>query len=410
MPENKDVHQESFIMTPAQIQELETKAYNKGQLDIIQKQVPGWAVPTQSETRIVDKKLKIGSIMQAVGNATLTRGGSESVAITWDAREGKKETTLDKGIQDIIKTKGLNATNLIEGGALIPDILINDFIDLLRPNCVIRQICPTPRPMPLGKLSIRRNTQDATAAWLTGETATISASTPQVALETMTAKKMGIIVPVSNDLLRYENEATMQLIQTAILKAAGILEDVTFIRGNGVLGSFKGIRYWTNSSNIFHETTAVTAATQRTDLVKLQTNLYSHNVPVTSGYYIMNPITLGGLRGQVNSLNMPAFPSLETGNTLLGFPVLTTTNIPSNLNVVGSSSNETEAYFVDADTLILAQTTTLMIEFFPNGVWSENGTLVSGISTDQSCYRLILEEDFMPRYDFGASIIDSVIW
>jgi len=95
--------------------------------------------------------------------------------------------------------------------------------------------------------------------------------------------------------------------------------------------------------------------------------------------------------------------------TLLGFRYETTTQIPNNL---GGGGNESEVYFVDFSSVIIAESSTLQVSVFEGGSFDDGtGNIVSGISTDQTLIRSIARHDLGCRQR-GAevSVIDEVTY
>jgi HK97 family phage major capsid protein len=98
---------------------------------------------------------------------------------------------------------------------------------------------------------------------------------------------------------------------------------------------------------------------------------------------------------------------MESGKTpmLYGYPVAITNNIPNNL-----TSSYSEVYFFDASTCLIGNGMRLSVEVFPNGTYYNGSSVVSGISTDETVIRALLEVDFVAKYDKGISVIHTVDW
>ncbi len=96
-----------------------------------------------------------------------------------------------------------------------------------------------------------------------------------------------------------------------------------------------------------------TAATNfRADVKSLFAPFFAANLSTAGGVWIMTQTQALSLSLMMNSLGQPVFPSVSpTGGTLLGYPVITSENIPSS---TGSPTEGFPIIFVIAPEVLLA--------------------------------------------------------
>lgn len=332
------------------------------------------------------------------------------------AKEAKKQTNdsinfdwNDSGFQKTGKNesviKALGISEVGTGGAWVPDDFASEIIPMLKPFSAVRSTGVRVEPLANGRRTYKRNTSGSTAYWVAAG-GTITSSSPGAGAYEMLTKKAGAIVGIQNELLRYGgNDLIFQTVQDDMLREVARLEDVAFLLGTGTNGAPKGILHWTASGNQFDSTgsSSPTTATRRADLVKAAGLPRRANVPVIDPAVFMNGRTYYDLLAAVDANSNPAFERYLLTGTLFGYRIVVTENISS--PVAGSY-----VIFADMGQAVIGQGLATQIEFFPNATWSEAGTITSGISTDQSAFRVLTESDFMLRYDTAASVINKVIW
>lgn len=303
------------------------------------------------------------------------------------------------------------ASTLSSGGFIIPENLMMSVIELLRPKAVIRSLNPTPAPLPNGQLNMPKLTGGATANYM-GENKPITPSKVKGGQVKATAKKLAMLVPISNDLLRFASIAADTMVRDDAVRAIAQAEDAAFIRGSGSVYSPKGLLNWALSSQTYAATAvggSLDLAHVFADLNKAITTLETANVAMDRCGWLLAPRTKGYLFALLNSQGIPVFRDEMLRGTILGYPFRRTTQIPTNLAapVAGSS----EIYFADFSDVVLAEVPTIAVETSIEATYDDgSGNLTSAFSNDQTVLRMIEEHDLVMRHQESIVVINGVTW
>lgn len=354
-------------------------------------------------------------------------GGGSDPEPSDKKEKGSKDTNVGAAIRFLAKAKGdydkasqfaeregylavskaLSASDFTDGGALLKAEMVDGIIPLLEAISVVRGMGVTVLPMK-GSLTLPFQTTGATAAYV-GENQAIAASQPSFGQLQLSDKKLAALVAVSNDLLRNAGPKVDALIQQDAAKKVALRQDLAFMRGIGSSGEPKGMELWADSANKFNANTTVTAATVTEELGRAVQKLEEANVLITKGGWLISPRTKKYLMtARDGNNNLIWEPEMKNG-TLMGFPFKVSTQIPNNL---GGSSIDSKVYFANFADLIIGENEDLIIDVFPGGTYdSGGGTMISGVSSDQTVVRVI------SLHDFGASfrgkeiaLIETVRW
>lgn len=324
-------------------------------------------------------KLQVGTFFRA-----LVAGGGDpakaaSIAKGWG------------GADSLVKALG--ESTIPGGGALVPDAFADQVIELLYARTVVRRMGAVLTPMPNGNLTLPRVASGSTAAYV-GENQNTDASEQTFDQVKMSAKKLMVHVPVSNDLLLDSSPRADSIVMNDMIKGAAVREDLAFIRGDGTQDTPTGIR---NLSNI--QTTAsagTTAVLVAQDLAAAQRSLLENNIPMTTPGWIMAPRTMLFLSDELlTTTGDLIYKEMTERGTLKGFPFATTTSVPINLG----GGDESELYLCDFDELMIGEATVqnMTVEVFPGGTYFDGVALQSGIARDQTVFALKMRHDFAGR-------------
>ena len=302
-----------------------------------------------------------------------------------------RAASIAKSWGDDYMAKSLNESVLDAGGALVPEEFMSEIIELLRAKAVVRSMGAMSVPMNRGSITMPFQSAAATAAYV-GELQNIPTSQPSFGQLTLSAKKLVSLVPISNDLIKDSSSNVDQIVRNDLVATMALREDIAFIRGNGASNTPKGMRHWALPANVF-AATGVTLADITNDLFTAMTNLENLNVPLSNAGWIFPPRTKSGIMRIRDGNGNFVFRDEMLRGTLMGFRYQTTTQIPTNL---GGGGNETEIYFADFSSLMIAESSALEISVYEGGAFSDGGNIVSGISSDQTVIKAL------SRHDFGA--------
>lgn len=307
--------------------------------------------------------------------------------------------------------RALEAGNLTAGGALLPDEFAAEIIELLRSRSVVRAAGARVLPMNMGSLTIRKQTAGSSASYV-GESTDITKTEPTTGQIVMTSKKLAAIVPISNDLLTFAaGDLADQFVRDDLVQEIATREDQAFIRDDGNSDTPKGMRYWAQAANV-QASAGVSAANVETDFKALLNDLETNDVRMINPVWFMNPRSKNHLitlrEGAGGNLVYPEIRGAagQPNGSILGLPVMTTTNIPVNLG----GGTETEVYLVDMADAIIGEATGIEIAVDSSASYVESGSLVSAFSRDETLMRAISRHDFAMRHAESVAVTTGVTW
>jgi HK97 family phage major capsid protein len=307
---------------------------------------------------------------------------------------------------DDVAYKALAATDATAGGFLIPEIMSADIIELLRPASAFRRLNPVIVPMNAGNLHIPKMAGGAAAGYI-GENQNLPKTQPTFGDIAATAKKLGALVPISNDLLRRADAGSETMVRNDLVAALAQRSDLAFIRDDGTAGTPKGLRYWVPSSNVLPANGTVNLVNVTTDLGLLMLALLNGNVRMLSPGWLMSPRTYIYLTTVRDGNGNFVFRQEMLGGSLWGFPFAFTTQIPINL---GGGSNESELYFADFADVVIAEATQILIDSSSEAAYHDGVQVVAAFSLDQTVIRAILEHDMVLRHAESVAVLTGVLW
>ena len=316
-------------------------------------------------------------------------------------------------LKDDVIVKALQESDFESGGALIPEQMAAEFIALLREESTVLALNPNIAPMPGGNLTLRKATAGATAYWV-GESEVITASQQSTGQVTLTSHTIAVLVPVTNKLLRHSDAVGFDsdaLILDDMMGATIEEVDTTLLRSPGSNARPKGLLYHVAASNKFAITHAAAAATLEeitADLATVQRLVEEAKIRVRRPGWIFAPRTKWHLYTIRDGNGNYAFKDEIGRGELFGSPFKSTSLVPRNL---GGTSDESEVYFADFARLIIGREGGMRTDTFDGGAYSVSGSVVSGISQDETVMRLMMEIDQQVRYDgYEIGVLTEVDW
>lgn len=296
------------------------------------------------------------------------------------------------------------------GGYLVPPAISQDVIELLYNQTAVRKLGAISLPMPNGNLTIPKVLTGSTAAYV-GENATSNATQGTVGVVQLSMKKLKADVPISNDLLKTSSSRVDALVQNDMVNAFRVAEDAYFLRGTGTGQSPKGIDAWIPTANPDHVIGAASADGSDltlviNDLYTLPMKLEESNIPFVKPGWVFSPRTKKFLMTVRDSVGGFYFKDEMLRGTLLGYPFVSTNQVPSTI-----SSNQSVIYFGDWNDAIIGEVDGIQIDVSDQAAYVDStGTLVSAFSLDQTIIRAIARHDFGVRRVESFAKLDTLTW
>jgi HK97 family phage major capsid protein len=384
---------------PAELLEVvqaQIAPYQKAQTDLVAQMLSARNEPPARE-----KGLAFARIVRALAAG---KTGQQPVA---DVLKGWGDEDLAKAVT--AQQKALAASVGSAGGFIVPEQFSTDIIPLRRAMTVVRGSGPREIPMPTGTVKIPKLASGATGGYI-GENVNAPVSQPSFGSITLTWKKLAVLVPVSNDLLRYSSPAADAVVRDDVVAGLAVTEDAVFLRSQGVNGEPTGLRYLAPPTNVLDANGTVSLANVSTDLGKAMLQLKNNNVPMIRPMFLLSPRSEFYLLTVQNSNGYFAFrDEMVTRRTIYGVPYKTTTSIPNTLTF-GAYTDASEVYLVDFDSIALGDSQRLTIDVSTEGAYMSGGVAVSAFSLDQTIVRAIAEHDLGARDANAICVLNGVRW
>lgn len=338
--------------------------------------------------------INVGDIAIAIAGA---RGDADRAA----------ETALKKGDErGKLLSKALATGSQVTGGALVPEDYVSQMIELLTPHTVVRSSQPITMPMPNGNLTMPRQVTASQATYI-GENQPIPVSQPGFGQIKLSWKKLAVLVPISNDLIRYSSPQASAVVQNDVLSAMARREDIAFLRGAGLADDPKGLLNWCPAGQKITSSGTLTLDAVTDELENLQLLLENANVPFTRPIWFFSPRTAKFLRSIRDASGHYAFRAEMATGKLNGFPFKTTTLIPSTL---GAGGDESEIYLVDMSQAVIGDSMRILIDTSTEAAYMDGATVVPTFSVDQTVVRALASHDFNMRHLEAVAVLDGVKW
>ena len=161
--------------------------------------------------------LKFGRMLRATALCRLEHGGNMAKIPNILA-----DLYGDKAMAEAVsKAPPMTSGDPAAGGFLGQETVASELIPLLRAATFLGQLGARPYPMPTDKVHVPRLETASSAGWI-GETKQIPASKPSVGRTSLSAKKLGAIVAISNDLLHDTSGQADAVVRDDLVKVTSI--------------------------------------------------------------------------------------------------------------------------------------------------------------------------------------------
>ena len=293
------------------------------------------------------------------------------------------------------------------GGALVPENVASDIIELLRPKSVVRTLGAQTVPLVNGNLTMPRLASGANSSYK-GENASQNAEGATLDDVKLAAKTQMSIVPMSNELIGQAGVRVEGIFLNDMINAISNRQDKAFLRDDGTSDTPTGFKAtavaggrvvaWSGTADL---------ATIDAYLDTLILGLMQSDSNMIMCGWALSPRSFMKLQGLRDGNNNKVYPEMANG-FLKGWPIKHTTNIPVNL---GAGTNESEIYFADWNDVIIGETDVYTIDFSREATYNDStGTLVSAYSRNQSVLRVVTGNDIGFRHLEGLQLGTEVTW
>lgn len=365
------------------------------------------SLPATVDTQKFTAAEKVGFLAVAVVKAKLDGGGTSPRA-AYKQLEDAGFTSLAKELADGVAQRALNAGSQAAGGVFVPDDVSNEIIDILRPRTTF--LLGGPRRMNLanGAIHIPAAASGATAYWR-GEGKPIQPSQPAFRDINLSAKLLGALVPITDQLLRWSRIDIRDWVERDMAQAMAQELDRAAYFGAGTVYEPQGIAAITGIGAITAATgTAPTVAAIEANASTAELNMLLTNLPMDAAAWVMSPRTLLFLQNLRDGNGNRYFPELQAAQPRWrNKPVFITTNVAIN---GGTGTDETKILLVNFNDAYFAESRQLMFAVSNEASYVKNGATVSAFQNELTLVRATTEVDVGLRYLQAVQVINGVRW
>ena len=362
-------------------------------------------VKTPAQVRSTEGHLKVGIVMAAA--AAVQQGHYDSVGKALD-ESGYGQIASELGVGGATVAKQLQATGGT-GGLAVPPSMASDLIEFLRPTTTFMQLGPRRVPMPNGTYTQAGGNTGGSASY--GPENSVPAYSEATLRDiNMSAKELKAKTAISNQLLEFGLPAIRGFVETDLRDVCSETMDLNLLLGDGVqsrplgLYNIPGIQ-----TKAGYASTTPTIAQVEADLRWLINSLSTRNVNMGTAKWTMSYQTFGYLQDMRDGNGNFYFPTLQMANpTLKGFPVLVTTNLPTNL---GGSSNESHLSLTAATHVLFGEQPGLKVKVSDTAAYTDaSGNLRSAAERNETVMFMFMRHDVCLRHLAAIAVLTAITW
>jgi HK97 family phage major capsid protein len=356
-------------------------------------------LPGNEMGRIERREMLVNHVGDIV-RATAAAKGNPAVAADIVRKRYKNERAAD------FLTRGLTEGVFADGGALVETQYSSDLIELLYPMAVVRALGARVIPMPLGNVTIPKVQAGVTGAYQ-GEIGKIATQQQALGQLSLSAKKLAVLIPVSNDLINDTSGRVNAIIVRDLGQGLSLREDLAFLRGDGQNNTPVGIRNAIPAGNVLAASSGLEASPTLAEVLnKLRAKVLGANVSGANLGWAFNADFEASLYGKLTTTGAYVYRDEMDAGRLMGYPFKRTTQIASNY-----STTLTEVYFGDWSEFVIGETDTIRVDTSTEGSYWDGSAWVSAFGTDQTLIRGIARHDGGVRHStaFAVATVGATI-
>jgi HK97 family phage major capsid protein len=216
-----------------------------------------------------------------------------------------------------------------------------------------------------------------------------------------------LLVPISNDLLRFNTEGADVIVRDDCVSSMSTREDQAFLRDGGTEFTPKGLINWVPTANKMNANGTVNLANVTSDLAAQILLLREAHCRFLRPAWFFAPRTEFYLLSVRDANGNFAYREEMLRGTLWGFPFASTTEMPTNL---GGGSDESEIILCDMSDVLLGESNTLEVMASDVAAYYDGSQVQAAFSLDQTVLRLIAHHDLQVRHEETLSLMEQVKW
>lgn len=368
---------------PMKVEDLISKAVDEKMAEVQRKyhigESAGAGIPKGAEQ--VDKSITAARYVKLLA----LHGGDMDKA----AKSAERMYPRDEVLNETFKAA--SATVPSEGGFLVPEILASELIMPLYNSLSVYQAGARRIPMPNGNMTIPRMDTGATVAYI-GENANAGKTQQVFGDVKLNARKLGALIPVSNDLLRSSSLAADMFIRDDLVNRMRIKMDYAALYGSGSEHEPSGLSKLLPSGQILGSSSTAFTADIPADLLG---KLWGANVPMIRPGWLINGQTYAYLLNLKITTGAYIYRDEMLGSkTLIGIPFY----ISNQVKWTDDTVDYVDIFVGDFSEFLIGEQMALQIESSREAAYYDGANTVSAFQRDQTVIRALSTHDFNIRH------------
>ena len=351
----------------------------------------GQALTGGSSVEMADPVLGDVMVPKEITAARFIKTSARGASSDRGAAFAKEMYPHDKLLAKAYNQKALGASIPSDGGITVPQILASEIIMPLYTKIGVTKLGGRRVPLPNGNMTLPRIDTSATVGWI-GENQPAGVSQQVTGDTKLNAKKLGVITPISNDLLRSADIAADQWVLDDIRNRMFVEMDRTTLYGLNTQYTPGGLATLLPSANIQGSSSTAFTTTLISTLYGL---LGQANVQMISPGIIINAVTESYLMNLTTSTGAFLFyQEMMQNKTIRGIPYA----VSNNASYTSGSPGYVDFFIGDWSEFIVGTQGDLMVETSREGSYESGGSVYSALSRDQTIIRVLSLQDYAIRH------------
>ena len=365
------------------------------------------SVSTQVDAKMAEVNRKYGEIYAGFTEERAKKGQPEPEAGIRIARYAKCVLAAETGKGDLeywAKTiypkdaelhayakTAMSVSTPTEGGYMVPEVLSSEIINYLYPKLVLTKLGARKVDMPSGNLTIPRFNATSSAYYI-GENRAATKSQATIGSVKLSAKKLAVLVPISNDLIRSASPIADAMIRDDMVMISQLKRDYTAFYGAGTLYTPSGLAALLTSTEVYgSSSTAFTA-----DIPGyLLGELMGKNIPMISVGWTFSGRAWAYLYNLKTSTGAYIYRAEMDQGKLLGYPFF----VSNQVAYTAGSPGYVDIFLGDFSEFYDATQMEMQMEASREATYVDDaGATISAFSNDQTVLRLLTLHDYNVRH------------
>lgn len=360
----------------------------------------GTFAAAQPRSEATKEAIKTAPTAHMIGKMIERHTGGEIKAMEFVAREyGESVAGVIKNVHQL--------SDYATGGALsLPDFA-STIIEGLENMTVVRRMQPQVLSVP-GAIVLPVENSAPSGSWL-GENAAPTPGLFGFGDMRLDPKRLAVEAVISRRLLDMaaRGGSAVRNLEAYVVRRLrerlAVNEDAGFLRGGGTENVPLGLRSQVAAANV-NAISGTSSTNKETDLRRCVTRLQEANIIITAGYWVMAPRTRAHLADLRDANGNKIYPSIDENNTLLGYEVLMTNQIPINLG----GGSDSEIHFYNGPSIIVANGSDAEVRVSIEGSYQSGNEHRSLVQRNEMLVHLELAADIKLDRPLAGSVLTGV--